>query len=102
MTRPDFFGKQWAGVVRDALAAAGAGPRERARAGKLQEYWDFFEQIKGGYPASWALGCRTCPPSSAAAQRTFPSSGTAARSPAARSSPDAPPKATYVLGMDRR
>jgi len=51
----DFFSKEWADAVRDALTA---GPDERARAVKLQEYWDFFDFLKSIYPASWALGCR--------------------------------------------
>ncbi len=36
---PEFFTKEWADAVRDVLTA---GPDEQARAGKLQEYWDFF------------------------------------------------------------
>ncbi len=58
MAEPKFFSKQWADAVREALAA---GPTEQAKAGKLQEYWDFFELIKSAYPASWALGCRDLP-----------------------------------------
>ena len=58
MAGPAFFSKEWAGAVGDALTA---GPSDQARAGKLQEYWDFFELIKGMYPASWALGCRDLP-----------------------------------------
>ncbi|MGH3157896.1 MAG: hypothetical protein ACRDNF_15155 [Streptosporangiaceae bacterium] len=58
MAEPAFFSKQWADTVREALAS---GPSEQARAGKLQEYWDFFELIKSIYPASWALGCRDLP-----------------------------------------
>jgi hypothetical protein len=58
MTKPKFFSKDWAGAVRDGLTA---GPTEEQRAGKLQEYWDFFELIKSVYPASWALGCRDWP-----------------------------------------
>lgn len=54
----EFFGKEWAEAVGDALTA---GPSEQARAGKLPVYWEFFERIKGGYPASWALGCRDLP-----------------------------------------
>ena len=53
-----FLPKEWANTVRDALTA---GPPEQARAGKLQEYWDFFDRVKGEYPASWALGCRNLP-----------------------------------------
>jgi hypothetical protein len=58
MAEPAFFSKQWADTVREALVC---GPSEQARAGKLQEYWDFFELIKSIYPASWALGCRDLP-----------------------------------------
>jgi len=58
VAEPKFFSKEWAGAVRDALAA---GPSEQSRAGKLQMYWDFFELIKGRYQASWALGCRDLP-----------------------------------------
>lgn len=58
MTEPKFFSAEWAAAVKDALVA---GPSEQARAGKLQEYWDFFELIKSLYPASWALGCRSLP-----------------------------------------
>jgi hypothetical protein len=53
-----FFSQEWADAAGAALAA---GPTEQARAGKLQEYWDFFDFVKGMYPASWALGCRDLP-----------------------------------------
>ena len=55
MVAAEFFSKEWADAVRDALTA---GPSEQARAVKLQEYWDFFDFLKSVYPASWALGCR--------------------------------------------
>ena len=55
MTAPQFFTKEWADTVRDALTA---GPDAQARSGKLQEYWDFFDWLKSQYPSSWALGCR--------------------------------------------
>jgi hypothetical protein len=58
MPEPKFFSKEWADAVREALVA---GPSEHVKAGKLQEYWDFYELIKSGYPASWALGCRDLP-----------------------------------------
>jgi hypothetical protein len=54
MTEPRFFSQDWADAVRAALTA---GPSQEQRAGKLQEYWDFFDLIKSIYPASWALGC---------------------------------------------
>ena len=58
MAETKFFSPEWADAVRAALVA---GPSEDAKEGKLQEYWDFFELIKGMYPASWALGCRSLP-----------------------------------------
>lgn len=58
MGHPTFFSREWAQAVGQALTA---GPSDEARAGKLAMYWDFFEQVKGKYPASWALGCRDLP-----------------------------------------
>ena len=98
MAEPKFFSKEWAGAVGDALAA---GPPEQARTGKLQEYWDFFELIKGMYPASWALGCRDLPaelgdgPAYLFVQWA---GGTVTSCHVA--GPDRPAGATYVLGMD--
>ena len=98
MAEPKFFSKQWADTVGDALTA---GPSEQARAGKLQEYWDFFELIKGMYPASWALGCRDRPaelgegPAYLVVQWA---GGTVTSGQIV--GPDAPLEATYVLGMD--
>jgi hypothetical protein len=53
-----FFSQQWADGVRDAL---NAGPTEEALAGKLPEYWDFYNLIRYTYPSSWALGVRDLP-----------------------------------------
>ena len=64
----------------------GRRPVDQARAGKLQEYWDLFELIKGMYPASWALGCRDLPAELGQGPSTCSSSGPAARSSTARSS----------------
>ena len=89
----EFFSKEWADAVRDALTA---GPDEQARAGKLQEYWDFFELIKGMYPASWALGCRDLPPGSYLFVQWSGGTVTDCRI----IGPDDPLQATYVLGMD--
>ena len=102
MTTPDFFSQKWADAVRDALAA---GPSEQARAVKLQEYWDFFELIKGMYPASWALGCRGLPADLPArlgggAAYLFVQWGDGTVTDCQVITADAPPKATYVLGMD--
>ena len=98
MTQPEFFSKQWAGAVRDALAA---GPSEQARAGQLQEYWDFFELIKGKYPASWALGCRDLPaPPGGGPAYLFVQWGGGAVTDCQIVAPDDPFKASYVFGMD--
>ena len=53
-----FFSQQWADGVRDAL---NAGPDDEALAGKLQEYWDFYNLVRYTYPSSWALGARDLP-----------------------------------------
>jgi hypothetical protein len=91
MTSPDFFSKEWADTVRDALTA---GPGERLRAGKLQEYWDFFNLIKSMYPASWALGCRDL------GTYLFVQWGGGEVTDCRLIGPDEPLQATYVLGMD--
>jgi hypothetical protein len=98
VTEPRFFSIQWADAVRDALTA---GPSEQARGDKLQEYWDFFELIKGMYPASWALGCRDLPAGlgeSPAYLRVQWGGG--AVTDCRLVGPDDPLEATYVLGMD--
>ena len=118
MVAAEFFSKEWADAVRDALTA---GPDEQARAVKLQEYWDFFDFLKSMYPASWALGCRDLPGLGSTAYLFVQWSGgtvTDCRiigpddSPPTSSShgglpPPVPPgpapfEATYVLGMDYR
>jgi len=91
----DFFSQEWADAVRGALAA---GPSEQARAGKLQEYWDFFDWIKSIYPASWALGCRERPGVSAA--YLLVQWGGGAVTDCRIIGPDEPVKASYLLGMD--
>ena len=88
---PEFFSKEWADTVRDALTA---GPGERLRAGKLQEYWDFFDLIKSMYPASWALGCRD------RGSYLFVQWGGGKATDVRIISPDEPLEANYVLGMD--
>jgi len=98
VTQPDFFSQKWADSVRDALAA---GPSEQARAGKLQEYWDFFEMIKGMYPASWALGCRDLPAQLGGGPAyLFLQWGGGTVTDSQIIAPGAPVKASYVLGMD--
>jgi hypothetical protein len=99
MSEPEFFSPEWAAAVRDALAA---GPSEQARAGKLAMYWDFFEQVKAGYAASWALGCRDLPAGPAALYIQW-GGGTVTDCRVTGSGdavPGDPPAATYVLGMD--
>ncbi|RDH80098.1 hypothetical protein DVS77_03650 [Mycolicibacterium moriokaense] len=53
-----FFSQPWADDVRESL---NAGPSEEALAGKLPEYWDFYNLIRYTYPSSWALGARNLP-----------------------------------------
>ena len=98
MAEPRFFSKEWADAVREALTA---GPTEQARAGKLQEYWDFFELIKSIYPASWALGCPDLPAELGEAPAYLVvrwAGGTVADCQV--TGPDEPLDATYVLDMD--
>src|SRR6476619_6613164 len=89
----DFFSKEWADAVRDALTA---GPDEQARAVKLQEYWDFFDFLKSIYPASWALGCRD------RGSYLFVQWSGGTVTDCRIIGPDDPLQATYVLGMDYR
>ncbi len=105
MAEARFFSKEWADAVREALAA---GPSEQVRAAKLQEYWDFFDLIKGMYPASWALGCRDLPAELGDGPAyLFVQWGGGTVTDCQIIGPDAPPPAspspftaTYVLGMD--
>jgi hypothetical protein len=101
MTEPEFFSKEWAAAVGDALTA---GPSEQARAGKLQVYWDFFEQVKSGADVSWALGCRDLPAGGsgpgAVPAYLFIQWGGGAVTDCRIIDPDSPLEATYVLGMD--
>jgi hypothetical protein len=53
-----FLSPAWVDAVRAALDA---GPDEETRAGKLPEYWDFYQLIRSTYPSSWALGVRGLP-----------------------------------------
>ena len=53
-----FFSGQWADDVQYAL---NAGPDHDALAGKLQEYWDFYNLVRYTYASSWALGARDLP-----------------------------------------
>ncbi len=53
-----FMSPAWADAVRDALEA---GPDDQTLEGKLPEYWDFYDLVRAGYQASWALGVRNLP-----------------------------------------
>jgi hypothetical protein len=98
VAEPTFFTEEWAGAVRDALTA---GPSEEARAGKLPMYWDFFELIKGMYPASWALGCRDLPGEHGAGPAYLFVQWDGGTVTGCRViGPDDPLEATYVLAMD--
>jgi hypothetical protein len=96
MAEPEFFTKQWADEVRDALTT---GPSAAARAGKLREYWDFFDRVKGAYPASWALGCRDADGGPA---YLFVQWAGGTVTDCRILGPDDPVAASYVLGMDYR
>jgi hypothetical protein len=96
MATPEFFSKEWADTVRDALTA---GPSPQARAAKLGEYWDFFDLIKSMYPASWALGCRDADGGPA---YLFVQWEGGAVTDCRILGPDEPVAASYVLGMDYR
>ena len=98
MAEPRFFSKEWADAVADALTA---GLSEQARGDKLQEYWDFFELIKGMYPASWALGCRDLPAGLGGSPAYLRVQwGGGAVTDCRIVGPDDPLEAAYVLGMD--
>jgi hypothetical protein len=98
MAEPEFFGPQWARAV---AAALDAGPSEQARAGKLPMYWDFFEKIKSGYQASWALGCRDLPDGlGGGPSYLLVRWGGGAVTGCRIAGPGAPLDATYVLCMD--
>ena len=98
MTDVPFFSPQWAAAAGDALTA---GPSDQARAGKVQMYWDFFERIKGLYPASWALGCRDLPPGLGASPAyLFVQWAGGSVTDCRLIGPDEPLQASYVLAMD--
>ena len=98
MAEPKFFSQEWASAVRDALAA---GPSEQARSLKVQMYWDFFEMIKGMYPASWALGCRGMPAELGEGPAYLFVQWNGGTVTSCRIiGPDEPLAATYVLAMD--
>ena len=94
----EFFSKEWADAVQEAL---NAGPTAEVRAGKLQEYWDFFDLIRSIYPSSWALGCRDLPRElGGAPSYLFVQWDGGTVTDCRIIGPDDPLEATYVLGMD--
>ena len=98
MAEVKFFSAEWADAIRAALIA---GPTPEAKAGKLEEYWDFFELIKSLYPASWALGCRNLPAEAGKGPAyLFVQWGGGTVTDCKIIGPDDPLDATYVLGMD--
>jgi hypothetical protein len=98
MAEAKFFSPEWAGAVRDALVA---GPSAAVKAGKLQEYWDFFDLVKSMLPASWALGCRDLPAELAKGPAyLFVQWGGGTVTDCQMIGPDDPLDATYVLNMD--
>jgi hypothetical protein len=100
MADANFFSSEWASAVGQALTA---GPSEEARAGKLQMYWDFFEQVKAKYPASWALGCRDLPPELGKSPAyLYVQWNAGAVTDCQIVGPDDGLDATYVLDMDYR
>jgi hypothetical protein len=95
---PEFFSNQWAAQVGDALTA---GPPQEARAGKLEEYWDFIEQVKGTYLASWALRCRDLPAELGEGPASlFVQWDRGTVTDCQITGPGRLPEASYVLGMD--
>ncbi len=49
---PVFFGPEWAEAAR---VAADRGPSDELRATKLPTYWEWIDDARAGYDASWAL-----------------------------------------------
>jgi hypothetical protein len=100
MAEVKFFSPEWADAVREALAA---GPSPEVKAGKLQEYWDFFELVKSMLPASWALGCRDLPDElGKGLAYLLVQWGGGTVTDCKIIGPDDPLDATYVLSMDYR
>jgi hypothetical protein len=95
---PTFFTAEWADAVRAALIA---GPSEEARAGKLQEYWDFYQRVKDRYASSWALGCRNLPAElGKGTAHLLVQWGDGTVTDCRVAGPGEPLQATYVLDMD--
>jgi hypothetical protein len=92
-----FFSPDWADAVGAALDA---GPDEEALAGKLPEYWEFYNLVRSGYPSSWALGARGLPAELGGGQRYLYIAWAENHVTDCRVLDDAEPAATYVLAAD--
>ncbi len=100
MAEVKFFSQEWAEAARAALVA---GPAAEVKAGKLQEYWDFFELVKSMLPVSWALGCRDLPAELGKGPAYFfVQWGGGTVTDCKIIGPDDPLDATYVLAMEYR
>jgi hypothetical protein len=96
MSAPEFFTEAWAAAVR---AAVEAGPDDTAKSTKLPEYWAFYDLVRAGYTASWALGCRDLPGGSAPSYLYLQWGGGHVTEERIIG-PDDPLEATYVLAGD--
>lgn len=94
MAAPEFFTKEWAEAVREALQA---GPDPAVRATALAEYWGFFDRIRAEYRASWALGVRDLPGAGGAPSYLFVQWDGGDVTDCRIIGPDDPLAATYVL-----
>ena len=94
MTHPEFLTKAWAESVREALQA---GPDAEVRGRALAEYWAFFDLIRAGYDASWALGVRDLPGSGGTPSYLFVRWSGGDVTDCRIIGPDDPLDATYVL-----
>jgi hypothetical protein len=78
-----------------------AGPDDEALAGKLPEYWDFYQEVRAGYQASWALGVRDLPAELGGGERyLFVAWGDAQVLDCRILAESEPVSATYVLAAD--
>lgn len=55
---PDVFGPQWAEAVREAVDR---GPSDALQASKLPSYWEWIDEARAGYDATWALTATDLP-----------------------------------------
>jgi hypothetical protein len=57
-TAPEVFGAEWAEAVREAVDA---GPGEELRASKLPTYWEWIDEVRAEYDATWVLSVAELP-----------------------------------------